>query len=122
MNSVYHTELSSHEGTRCQFSGGRCAIKLGVDVHQDFDVVAMQEGAGNPKPPQRFYKEAFLQWAARLKQRHGRVHAVYEACGFGFGLQRRLPALGIECHVLCPQKHVSKALGSDRHLLRRTNR
>jgi transposase len=32
------------------------------------------------------------------------VHAVYEACGFGFSLQRRLSALGIECHVVCPQK------------------
>jgi hypothetical protein len=54
MSSVYHTELSSHEGTRCQFNGGRCAIKsaegriglvcgLGIDVHQDFYVVVMQE-------------------------------------------------------------------------------
>jgi transposase len=32
------------------------------------------------------------------------VHAVYEACGFGFGLQRKLAALGIHCHVVCPQK------------------
>jgi transposase len=26
-----------------------------------------------------------------------------EACGFGFGLQRALSALGIECHVVCAQ-------------------
>jgi transposase len=32
------------------------------------------------------------------------MHAVYEACGFGFGLQRSLAALGIHCHVVCPQK------------------
>ena len=32
------------------------------------------------------------------------MHAVYEACGFGFGLQRQLSALGIDCHVVCPQK------------------
>jgi transposase len=32
------------------------------------------------------------------------MHAVYEACGFGFGLQRQLTALGIACHVVCPQK------------------
>jgi len=57
-----------------------------------------------PKAPQRFAKEAFLHWAARLKQAHGQMHALYEACGFGFGLQRRLAALGIECHVVCPQK------------------
>jgi transposase len=32
------------------------------------------------------------------------VHAVYEACGFGFGLQRQLSALGIRCYVVSPQK------------------
>src|SRR3984893_7394592 len=29
---------------------------------------------------------------------------VYEACGFGFGLQRKLSALGVACYVVCPQK------------------
>src|SRR6266478_5325306 len=104
MNSVYHTELSSHEGTRCQFNGGRCAIKLGIDVHQDFYVVVMQEGGSNPKPPQRFGKEAFLHWAAKLARSVAEVHAVYEACGFGFALQRKLSALGIRSYVVCPQK------------------
>jgi transposase len=105
MNKCHsNTELSSHEGTRCQFNGGRCAIKLGIDVHQDFYVVVMQEGGANPKPPQRFQKEAFVHWVAKLKRSGREVHAVYEACGFGFGLQRRLSALGIECHVVCPQK------------------
>ena len=104
MNSVYHTELSSHEGTRCQFNGGRCAIKLGIDVRQDFYVVVMQEDGANPKPPQRFHKEAFLHWATKLRAGGATVHAVYEACGFGFGLQRKLNALGIACYVVCPQK------------------
>ena len=116
MNSVYHTELSSHEGTRGQFNGSRCAIKfaegrirpvcgLGIDVHQEFYVVVEQVEGSNPKPPQRFQKEAFLFWAARLKQKSGaEVHAVYEACGFGFALQRQLSALSIHCYVVCPQK------------------
>src|SRR5205809_8067390 len=104
MNSVYHTELSSLEETRCQFNGGRCAIKLGIDVHQDFYVVVVQEGGANPKPPQRFQKRAFLRWAAKLKSEGAEVHAVYEACGFGFALQRNLSALGIHCYVVCPQK------------------
>src|SRR5438067_7920645 len=104
MNSVYHTELSSLEGTRCQFNGGTEPIKIGIDVHQDFYVVVCQVGGTNPKPPQRFHKEAFVQWATKLKQSGASVYAVYEACGFGFGLQRRLAALGIECHVVCPQK------------------
>ena len=104
MNIELYSELSSLEETRCQFNGTKADIKLGIDVHQDFYVVVMQEGGTNPKPPQRFSKEVFLQWAARLKQAHGQVHAVYEACGFGFGLQRKLTALGIHCHVVCPQK------------------
>jgi transposase len=99
-----NTELSSHEGTRCQFNGSRAVIKLGIDVHQDFYVVVEQLGGSNPKPPQRFRKEAFLHWAAKLTGQACEVHAVYEACGFGFGLQRQLTTLGVQCHVVCPQK------------------
>jgi hypothetical protein len=78
MNKCHsNTELSSHGGTRCQFNSGKCAIKsaegrvrpvcgLEIDVPQDFYVVVMQEGSANPKPPQRFQKEAFLHWAAKL--------------------------------------------------------
>jgi transposase len=73
-------------------------------VHQDFYVVVMQEGSTNPKPPQRFAKQAFLQWVAKLRSRGAQVCAVYEACGFGFCLQRQLSALSIECYVVCPQK------------------
>ncbi len=104
MHYVNNTELPSLEGTRRQFNGGTGAIKLGIDVHQDFYVVVEQVDGSNPKPPQRFQKEAFLRWAARLKREGGEVHAVYEACGFGFSLQRKLSALSINCHVVCPQK------------------
>src|SRR5712691_8768847 len=97
MHSINNTELSSLEETRGQFNGSKADIKLGIDVHQDFYVVVMQEGGSNPKPPQRFHKEAFLQWAAKLRAGGTTVHAVYEACGFGFGLQRKLTALGIHC-------------------------
>src|SRR5215211_8910214 len=105
-NSVYHTELSSHEGTRCQFNGTKADIKLGIDVHQNFYMVVEQAGGSNPKPPQRFQKEAFLDWAAKLKEKSGgaELYAVYEACGFGFSLQRNLSALGVHCYVICPQK------------------
>jgi transposase len=105
MNKCLHTELSSHEGTRTEFNPSKAVIKLGIDVHQEFYVVVCQEGGGNPKPAQRFKKEAFVSWAAKLQQKSGaEIHAVYEACGFGFGLQRALTRLGIACHVVCPQK------------------
>src|SRR5882724_11395095 len=93
MHSTNKIKFSSLEETRCQFNGGTGAIKLGIDVHQDFYVVVEQVGGSNPKPPQRFAKEAFLHWAARLKQKSGaEVYAVYEACGFGFSLQRKSSA------------------------------
>src|SRR6266852_3089491 len=104
MQYVNNTELSSHEETRCQFNGSKADIKLGIDVHQDFYVVVEQVGGSNPKPAQRFGKEAVLHWAAKLKSHAGQVHAGYEACGYGFGLQRALSALGMRCHVVCPQK------------------
>ena len=105
-NDLKSKELSSLEGTRGQFNDRRSAIKLGIDVHQAFHVVVVQEGGGNPKPAQRMPKAAFLVWAAKLRRSHpeAAIHAVYEACGFGFGLQRALTALGINCHVVCPQK------------------
>jgi transposase len=101
---IENTELSSHEGTRFEFNRSTGAIKLGIDVHQDFYVVVKQEGGTNPKPAQRFQKEAFLHWVAKLKKEGAEVHAVYEACGFGFGLQRQLRDLGMTCYVVCPQK------------------
>src|SRR5712692_2435776 len=104
MYQLTNTELSSPEETRCQFNGSKADIKLGIDVHQHFYTVVMQVGGSNSKPAQRFAKEAFLHWAGKLKSQGGEVHAVYEACGFGFGLQRRLSALGIQCYVVCPQK------------------
>src|SRR5437016_31514 len=104
MQYINDTESSSHEETRCQFNGGTGAIKLGIDVHQDFYVVVEQVSGSNPRPPQRFRKEAFLHWAAKLTRQGSQVHAVYEACGFGFGLQRQLSALGMRCYVVCPQR------------------
>ncbi|HEV2731495.1 MAG TPA: IS110 family transposase [Terriglobales bacterium] len=98
------TESSSPEETRCQFNGSKADIKLGIDVHEKFYVVVKQVGGANPTPPQRFSKDAFLHCAAKLVRAGAPVHAVYEACGFGFSLQRQLSALGIKCYVVCPQK------------------
>jgi hypothetical protein len=81
MHSINNTELSSLEETRCQFNAGTDAIKLGIDVHQDFYVVVEQVAGTNPKPAQRFHKQAFVHWAAELKQSGAEMHVVYEACG-----------------------------------------
>ncbi len=106
MRKHTNTESASLEATRGELKRRPSSIKLGIDVHQAFYVVAMQEGGSNPKPAQRLSKESFLSWAAKLRRQHpeAAIHAVYEACGFGFGLQRQLTALGMACHVVCPQK------------------
>jgi transposase len=105
MNKCHlNTELSSHEGTRSEFNRSKAIIKLGIDVHQDFYVVVEQIDGSNPKPAQRFQKHALVPWAAKLVASGVEVHAVYEACGFGFGLHRELSAVGIYCNVVCPQK------------------
>ena len=106
MRKHTNTESASREATQGQFNGRPGAIQAGIDVHQRFYVVVVQEGGGNPKPAQRMAKEVFLGWASKLRRLHRltAIHAVYEACGFGFGLQRQLTALGIACQVVCPQK------------------
>jgi hypothetical protein len=73
MNNTIKVESSSLEETRSEFNPGQATIKLGIDVHQEFYVVVCQEGGGNPKPAQRFKKEAFLSWAAKLKQKRSPV-------------------------------------------------
>ena len=98
------SELASLEATCGQFNARPATSKLGIDVHQHQYVVVRQEEGRAPQPPQRFTKAAFLLWAAKLAQGGGAVHAVYEACGFGFTLQRQLSALGIHCYVVAPQK------------------
>ena len=72
-------------------------IKLGVDVHQEFYVVVAQHDHATPQPPRRLRPEEFVVWVERLLARGHRVYVVYEACGFGFGLCRRLLALGATC-------------------------
>jgi hypothetical protein len=97
MHSINNIQLFSHEETRFEFNRSTGAIKsaegrirpvcgLGIDVHQDFYVVVEQVGGTNPKPPQRFGKQAFLHWAARLKEKNAgaQVHAVYEGCRVWF--------------------------------------
>ena len=57
--NILNTELSSLEGTRGEFNRRTRAIKLGIDVHQEFYVVVEQEGGSNPKPAQRFGRRRF---------------------------------------------------------------
>ena len=84
------------------FSG--TTIKLGLDIHAASYVVAVQEDHATPKPARRFRPEEFVPWVETLLAKGHRVFVVYEACGFGFGLCRRLNALGAVCYVIAPRQ------------------
>ena len=79
-------------------------IKLGVDVHQARYVGVAQHDHATPQPPRRFRPEEFVPFVEKLLARGHKVYVVYEACGFGFGLCRKLTALGATCYVVAPCK------------------
>jgi hypothetical protein len=47
-NDITSKESSSPEETRSEFNPGKAVIKLGIDVHQEFYVVVLQEGGAIP--------------------------------------------------------------------------
>ncbi|MDR2673356.1 MAG: hypothetical protein LBC18_00405, partial [Opitutaceae bacterium] len=65
-------------------------------------VVAQFDGA-SPRPAQRFTPESFLAWVAAQQTEAHEVHSCYEAGAFGYGLHRRLVALGIKNVVVRPR-------------------
>ena len=99
-----------HEGVAARAVAGHqtktrpAAIKLGVDIHARLYVVVAQHGQGTPKPARRCTPEEFAPWVEELLRLGHEVHVVYEACGFGFGLCRRLTAAGAHCYVIAPRK------------------
>ena len=80
----------------------RC-IKLGLDVHADsIRVVRMIDGA-TPQPAQKMTASEFLEWAAKQLALADKVCSCYEAGPLGYGLHRKLTALGVENFVIRPQ-------------------
>src|SRR5688572_4008035 len=79
-------------------------IKLGLDIHSRLYVVVAQYDGLLPKAARRFSPPEFVPWVESLLRGGHRVHVVYEACGFGFGLYRQLLAAGAHCHVIASRK------------------
>jgi len=101
---VHRTGAASTGAAGTDRSPSAATIKLGLDIHQACYVVAVQEDHATPKPARRFAPAEFAPWVGTLLGRGHRVFVVYEACGFGFGLCRRLTALGATCYVIAPRK------------------
>ena len=101
---VSNKGAASPKAARSQSKVLPAVIKLGVDIHSRQYVVVAQHGHAAPKPPQRLTPAAFVPWVEGLLRAGHTVHVVYEACGFGFGLQRALAAVGARCVVTAPRK------------------
>lgn len=78
------------------------SIKVALDVHADWIVAVRILEHGAPQPAQRFREPELLKWLESQRAKATTVHTCYEAGAFGYGLHRRLSALGIENLVVQP--------------------
>lgn len=91
-------------------------LKVALDVHLQWHVIALQEDGRSPKPPRRFKPADFLQWIGQQVAAGWRVVTCYEAGPFGYTLHRQLTALGVTNHVIRPRNW------DDRHARVKTDR
>jgi transposase len=89
----------------------KTVCKLGLDVHAHSITVARQLDGLNPQPPQKFTVEKFLQWIEGQIAKGQQIVSCYEAGPTGYWLHRRLTALGVANHVVCPTKLDSRGKG-----------
>ena len=78
-------------------------IKLAIDAHSKFYMVARQLDNARPQPPQKFTREELLKFVGKQLLLADKVYTCYEAGCFGFGLHRELTALGAANFVIAPQ-------------------
>ena len=111
-NTIVHDEGAASlkvAGTKIRFS---CSvIKIGLDVHARLYVAVMQYDHLLPKPARRFLPHEFVPWVEGLLRGGDTVHVVYEACGFGFELYRKLLRIGAHCYVIAPRKLDEQSTG-----------
>ncbi len=103
-------------------------LKLGLDVHAEMIVVVRILDQSSPPPAQKFTPAKFLEWVKKQVALADAVHSCYEAGLFGYGLHRRLVALGIDNGVVQPvcldERHtgVNDDKGDARELAMRLDR
>ena len=78
-------------------------LKVAIDAHLAWHVIALQEEGSSPKPPQRFKPADFLKWIEQKITAGWKVVTCYEAGPFGYVLHRQLTALGATNHVIRPR-------------------
>src|ERR1051325_4483469 len=63
-------------------------LKIAIDAHLAWHVIALQEEGSSPKPPQRLRPADFLKWIEQKIGAGWRVVTCYEAGPFGYVLHR----------------------------------
>jgi transposase len=79
-------------------------IKLGLDVHVDQITLCRQVGGMLPQPAQKMSWEKALKWIKDQTASAEKIYSCYEAGPCGYGLHRRLVAMGVENFVVAPQR------------------
>lgn len=79
-------------------------VKLGIDLHAVDAVVCRQDGGQVPKPGRRMKAAEVVALAQELIASGARVISCYEAGPCGYGLHRRLTAVGVHNVVVVPRR------------------
>ena len=101
--SCCREELNSTSATGSTAERRHQVIKLAIDAHAKFYMVARQIDNTPPQPPQKFSREELLKFIAKQVALAERVYTCYEAGCFGYGLHREIQALGATNLVIAPQ-------------------
>lgn len=76
---------------------------MAIDTHADFDVWIPQYEGTVPKPAQKMRREEMVKWLEKKQKEGWEVITCYEAGPFGYGLHRKLEAVGVKNHVIRPR-------------------
>ena len=79
-------------------------VKFGLDVHAAQITVCRQIDGQVPQPAQKFGWAECVEWIDAHVNAGAAVHSCYEAGPCGYGLHRKLTALGVTNHVVVPQR------------------
>jgi transposase len=103
MNTVIESNVVNSTTERAPVETG-VTIKLGLDVHAEQITVCRQIDGALPQPAQKFSWERAVAWIAEQIKAASRVYSCYEAGPCGYGLHRKLTALGVINYVVAPQR------------------
>ena len=104
MSALMHTNNKNQHYTSHPQTQSQPLLKIAIDVHLAWHVIAFQEDGSSPKPPQRFKPADFLRWVQQKLAAGWRVVTCYEAGPFGYVLHRQLTALGATNYVIRPRQ------------------